>query len=403
MKCPTCQGELAPDSSNSGKVLCYICKKRFDEAEVRDYWEAQAASRQPADLPGPDPQPYGKAPVQAGYAPYGAGAIPQAPAAQPAQPYASAAGGDASRQYGAVPAQVPPGQPPYGYQPKPGKGLAIASLVLGILALPLSWVPIVGLFCAVMGIVAIVLGIIGIKKASAGTASGKGLAITGLALGALSVFLAVAMTIFTGPIMFKMLGDPQFMEMVREVANGNVNQEELDQWTTDYAHDLVNNTNTAKKPGADTGNATAPPSNAPAPSNAVNDASALPGTTASALRPDQVEVTIEGAEVRNDAFGKPALVITYNVKNKSDGRISFNGDIFDNVSQPGGDRLAYAVIEEGSGFIDDDAAEYIAPGSSRTVHECYELVQTGGSVQVRLEVMSDAYTDAILEQEIALP
>ena len=46
------------------------------------------------------------------------------------------------------------GHPPYtGYYPQPGKGKAVASLVLGICAIVFSWIPFIGLALGVMGLV----------------------------------------------------------------------------------------------------------------------------------------------------------------------------------------------------------------------------------------------------------
>ena len=61
---------------------------------------------------------------------------------------------------------TPPVQAPYQpyppFQPEPprkGSGLAIASMVLGIIALLLSWIPIVNNLAAVLAVVALGLGI----------------------------------------------------------------------------------------------------------------------------------------------------------------------------------------------------------------------------------------------------
>ena len=59
--------------------------------------------------------------------------------------------------------------PQYGYpqQPVPqqtGSGLAITSLVLGIVALFLSWIPFVNYIAVILGFVGLVLGVIGIWK-----------------------------------------------------------------------------------------------------------------------------------------------------------------------------------------------------------------------------------------------
>ena len=55
---------------------------------------------------------------------------------------------------------------------RPVSGLAITSLVLGILTLLMFWIPFLHLF---PGLLAVVLGIIGFRKVRHGTASGGGL------------------------------------------------------------------------------------------------------------------------------------------------------------------------------------------------------------------------------------
>ena len=65
----------------------------------------------------------------------------------------------------------------------PGKGLAIASMVVGIVAFLTGWTPFWGL---AVGITAVVLGIIGLKKGGE-----KGLAITGIVTGGLAALTSL--------------------------------------------------------------------------------------------------------------------------------------------------------------------------------------------------------------------
>ena len=71
-----------------------------------------------------------------------------------------------------------------------GSGLAIAALVLGVLALITSWTVIGGVLC---GILAIVLGFVALSRAKRGLGRGRGMAITGIVLGALGLVLAIAL------------------------------------------------------------------------------------------------------------------------------------------------------------------------------------------------------------------
>ncbi len=73
-------------------------------------------------------------------------------------------------------------------QPQGGKGMAIASLICGILSLLLCCFSYVGL---VLGIVAIVLGIISKKK----TENGKGMALAGIITGSIGGAIALIFVI----------------------------------------------------------------------------------------------------------------------------------------------------------------------------------------------------------------
>ena len=87
--------------------------------------------------------------------------------------------------------QQPPygGQPGYGMPPvKKGNGLAVASLVCGLVGLLL--------FGVILGPLAIIFGAIGLGHANKNEGVGKGLAIAGLILGCLDLmffFVVIAM------------------------------------------------------------------------------------------------------------------------------------------------------------------------------------------------------------------
>ncbi len=85
-------------------------------------------------------------------------------------------------------------QPGYygGYAAGPSNGMAVASMIVGILSIPMTFLYCVGLPC---GIVAIILGHIAYGKARRGEAAGAGLALAGLICGYVSVLLAVGMAV----------------------------------------------------------------------------------------------------------------------------------------------------------------------------------------------------------------
>jgi hypothetical protein len=100
-----------------------------------------------------------------------------------------------------TPPQGAPQQPGYGYpQPpgygppppaKPTNGLAVAALVVGLIALLICWVPVIGILA---GLVALGLGIAGWVRASR-TGTGTGLAVAGTVLGGLAVIAGILATV----------------------------------------------------------------------------------------------------------------------------------------------------------------------------------------------------------------
>lgn len=96
-----------------------------------------------------------------------------------------------------------PPQAPYQYYapppfapPKKGAGLAIASLVLGIIALLLSWVPIINNLAAVLAVVGLGLGIPALLRARKGTHEGRGMAIAGLVTSVVAIAVVIATQAF---------------------------------------------------------------------------------------------------------------------------------------------------------------------------------------------------------------
>lgn len=85
----------------------------------------------------------------------------------------------------------PPMTPGIQYQPQPqraGNGMAVASLICGIVACVLFCF---GFISVPLGVVAIVLGVIANGKAGRGEATGAGMAKAGLVLGILAVVLSI--------------------------------------------------------------------------------------------------------------------------------------------------------------------------------------------------------------------
>lgn len=86
-------------------------------------------------------------------------------------------------------------QYPTPVQPQGGKGLAIASMVLGIVSIVFAcclWY-----ISLVTGIVGLILGIVSIKQ----NRDGKGMAIAGIIMCAIAIVLAICTVLFLGALL----------------------------------------------------------------------------------------------------------------------------------------------------------------------------------------------------------
>ncbi len=92
-----------------------------------------------------------------------------------------------------------PGYPPnYGPAPAPGRnGLAVASLVLGIISIPMC-------FLFVPGLLALIFGIIALNQIKGNPGqSGRGQAIAGLIMGGISLAFIVLAIVLAGDASFE--------------------------------------------------------------------------------------------------------------------------------------------------------------------------------------------------------
>jgi len=107
---------------------------------------------------------------------------PIPPPTYPPQPYPPQA-------YGVAPFTYPPGAP-YPYQVSSGSnGVAIAAFVVGVIAIVLSWIPVLDI---VLAAPAVILGGLGLSRANRNQGTGKGFAIAGLVLGAIAIVVTLA-------------------------------------------------------------------------------------------------------------------------------------------------------------------------------------------------------------------
>lgn len=115
-------------------------------------------------------------------------------------------------------------QPPtsYGYEaapPQQNNGVALAAMIVGILALLGLLFLLPGL---ILGVIALILGIVGVKKANSivGPGSRKGMAISGIVMGAIATILSALMLIF-GISLAKQLLDDGVMEACEQFQGDN--------------------------------------------------------------------------------------------------------------------------------------------------------------------------------------
>ena len=93
-----------------------------------------------------------------------------------------------------------------GYPPQDRKGMAIASLILGIISIPLGC-------CAYLGVIPVIIAVfLGIfSKGAAPRHSSK--AIAGIITGAVGAVFGIIMTILS----LKLMADPDFMAQYKEL------------------------------------------------------------------------------------------------------------------------------------------------------------------------------------------
>ena len=119
------------------------------------------------------------------------------------------------------PGPSPGGNPPppyYSYPPppvEPKNGLGIASLVLAVVALLSVWTVFVAI---VVGPAAVVVGFIGRGRVRRGIANNGGVAIAGIALGALAIIVGVAfIPIYT--VVWKDVGGGDYIDCIQKANN----------------------------------------------------------------------------------------------------------------------------------------------------------------------------------------
>lgn len=157
---------------------------------------------------------------------------------QPGQPYGNQP--PANQSYGNAQGS-PYGGQAYGSQggygdhgPHGGsqrKGLAIAALVLGVLALLTCWTIVGGIL---LGIAALVVGLVAVSRARKGAGGGKGLAIAGIVLGVLGAAISGALLAFG----LSFLGSEEAQDLQQCLQQAGDDQAAVAQCQRDFEGDL---------------------------------------------------------------------------------------------------------------------------------------------------------------------
>lgn len=227
----------------------------------------------------------------------------------------------------------------------PRSGMAVASLVLGIVGIVTSVLPIINNLSFVMAVLGLVFGIIGIVGVTRGKKSGKGLAIAGVVLSVITVILVLV------------------MQAAFSAA--------LDQALEESGYDA----------GA-----------AQAGQQAAGDEAQEPQQASQAEAAAKYAVSIDGCEVGADYEGKPAAIVTFTFTNNSDEDANFMMAVADKAFQ-NGVQLERAIITD----IDNESSmKDIKPGSSVSVQEAYVLDDESDMTVEVTELIS--FDDTILAE-----
>lgn len=88
-------------------------------------------------------------------------------------------------------------QHPMPVAPKPSNGLGLTGFILGLVGLLISLIPLVGVIAWPMVILGIIFSAIGLVKVKKGTATNKGMAITGLIVSVLGLAACIVWAVIT--------------------------------------------------------------------------------------------------------------------------------------------------------------------------------------------------------------
>ncbi|WEV73942.1 DUF5067 domain-containing protein [Bifidobacterium sp. ESL0798] len=243
--------------------------------------------------------------------------------------------------------------------------MAVVALILGIVAIVMFWIPIVGIGC---GVAAIVTGLISMRKINAERLRGKGMSIGGLVTGIIAAILSVI--VFIGSFSTTMArlngskGDPLDSSAIYAPPQGNKDEKKEEQ---DYKNPKL---------------------------KILKGSGSLKGA----------DVKIASAERGpKDTEGHATLIITYDYKNTSKEKLSFLRAVDDSVSQNGVSLSEDYLPHKDGGYKGYDGQSDItdvAPNDSLEVTVAYELVDGSTPVDVTIESGTDLDDTTYIIQRI---
>lgn len=218
--------------------------------------------------------------------------------------------------------------------------MAIASLVIGILAILTSFLPIINnasFILAALGLIFAIVGLVGITR---GKKSGKGMAIAALVINVLSIVIVIAT-------------QSMFSKAIDEATTAT----------------NVSNTAESAQPASNNSEST--------------DASKSEATKAenSNKGGKEYSVSIDSAEVVSDYEGSQALLVTYTWTNKDTEAKSFMVDISSKAFQDG----VQLETTFNTNLMDtSEDTKDVKPDTTVTVHKMFKLAGTS-KVEVEVE------------------
>lgn len=242
---------------------------------------------------------------------------------------------------------------------KPRSGMAVTSLVLGIVALVTSVLPFINNLSFVMAILGLIFGIVGMVGIAKGKKDGKGLAIAGIILSVIACIVVLAAQATWSAAFDKAMDEAGYSSSSSAAA---VSQ--------------------SAEQGSE--GAAADAGSAPAPEQAEGAGQEAPAS--------DYAVTIDGCRVAEDYAGDPVAVVTYTFTNNSDKATSFMVALRPQVFQNGVE-LNTAI---GSDWDSEKYMSDVKPGSSSTVEIGYSLEDKSDLTVEVTELIS--FNDTVLAE-----